>query len=235
MDKAITLQTKRFRPGWRMSLFTLLLLPLVLCLGVWQLDRADEKRQFEETYLERIGALAKPPGDRVAAFERIRLTGEYEAAHYFLLDNQTHNGAVGFTVISSFRADDGRRWLINRGFVPGDRARRSRPEVVSPEGPITLVGLAWPELGMLPVFGEDAWTSGWPKLVQRLEVARMAALLENAQPQEIRLEAGQPGVFVPPPLELNMPATKHTGYAVQWFGLGVALGIGFLVFGFRRT
>jgi cytochrome oxidase assembly protein ShyY1 len=225
---------RRFRPGWRMTAFTVLLLPVVLSLGSWQLDRAVEKRQFENAYMDRIGALARAPGAEVAPFERLRLEGEYEPGRYFLLDNQTRNGEVGYGVVSSFLATDGRRWLINRGFIAGDRARRSLPEVRTPAGPVRLTGLVWPELGLMPVFGENAWPEGWPKRVQRLEVERMAALLPDTVAAEIRLEPGAPGVFAAAPLELNMPASKHTGYAVQWFGLAAALTIGYVIFGFKR-
>jgi cytochrome oxidase assembly protein ShyY1 len=217
-----------------MTLFAALLLPVVLSLGSWQLERAEEKRRFEAAYLDRIGALAAAPGPAVADFQRIRLVGSYQAGHDFLLDNQTRDGQIGYGVISLFRAEDGRGWLVNRGFLPGDRARRSRPEVRTPEGTVSLVGLVWPELGLLPVFGEDRWSEGWPKLIQRLEVARMAAAAENVMANEVRLEPAQPGVFDPAPTELNMPAAKHTGYAVQWFGLAAALAIGFVVFGFRN-
>ena len=102
----------------------------------------------------------------------------------------------------------------------------------------SLTGLVWPELGLVPVFGEDRWADGWPKLIQRIEVERMAAVAGEAgagvEALEIRLEAGQPGVFAAAPTELNMPAAKHTGYAVQWFGLATALAVGFVVFGFRK-
>jgi len=225
-----------------MSLFTALLLPVVLSFGVWQLGRAEEKRQFEAAFLDRIGALAKAPGATVLDFQRLRLSGEYVTGRDFLLDNQIQEGEFGYGVVSLFRTEDGRGWLINRGFVPGDRSRRLLPEIASPMGTLTLTGLVWPELGLLPVFGDDLWKEGWPKLVQRIEVARMAASVEQESEQEsenvmaleIRLEVGQPGVFAPAPIELNMPAAKHTGYAVQWFGLAAALSIGFVVFGFRR-
>ncbi|MEM8768332.1 MAG: SURF1 family protein [Pseudomonadota bacterium] len=225
---------RRFRPGWKMSLFVVLFLPLTLGLGSWQLNRAEEKRAFETAYLERIGARALPPGDVVADFQRLRLEGRYERGQDFLLDNQTLDGAIGFAVVSVFQAKDGRRWLINRGFLSGDRSRRSLPQILTPEGELTIVALAWPELGLLPVFGEDNWAEGWPKVIQRLEVARMATFLDNAVPWELRLEGGQPGVFEPASTLLNMPASKHTGYAVQWFGLAAALTIGFMIFGFRR-
>lgn len=217
-----------------MTLFTAILLPVLLSLGFWQLNRAEEKREFESLYLDRISALATTPGKSVAEFQRLKLTGVYEPEHYYLLDNQSRNGQIGYGVVSVFRTEDGRGWLINRGFVPGDRGRRSLPEISSPVGKVTLIGLVWPELGLLPVFGEDRWAEGWPKRVQRIEVERMAEPFENMMALEIRLEAGSPGVFAPAPIALNMPAAKHTGYAVQWFGLAAALSIGFVVFGFRR-
>jgi len=236
LDSAVahTAARRRFRPGWKMTLFTALLLPVVLSLGAWQLGRAEEKRQFEADYLDRIGALAVTPGESVDDFQRIRVTGQYEPGRDFLLDNQIRDGQIGYGVVSYFRAEDGRGWLINRGFIAGDRARRSVPEIASPTGRVTLTGLVWPELGLLPVFGDNVWPADWPKLVQRVEVARMAALFENTVAVEIRLEVGQPGVFAAAPTELNMPAAKHTGYAVQWFGLAAALSIGFAVFGFRK-
>ncbi len=217
-----------------MTLFTGLMLPVVLTLGTWQLNRAEEKRQYEATYLDRISALAVSPTETVLEFQRIRLVGEYEQGRDFLLDNQIRDGQIGYGVVSLFRARDGRGWLINRGFVPSDRGRRSLPEIDSPEGMVAVVGLVWPELGLLPVFGEDLWTEGWPKRVQQMEVARIAAQFENTVPVEVRLEAGQPGVFIAAETELNMPSAKHTGYAVQWFGLAAALAVGFVVFGFRR-
>ena len=217
-----------------MSVFVILMLPVVLSLGFWQLDRAEEKRRFETAYLDRIGALASEPGETVRDFERLRLVGAFEPGLDYLLDNQIRDGQIGFAVISVFRSTDGRGWLVNRGFVAADRARRSLPQVSSPAGTLTLTGLVWPELGLLPVFGDDAWTADWPKVIQRVEVARMAEGLDAVVPVEVRLEAGQPGVFAAAPVDLNMPAAKHTGYAVQWFGLATALCIGFVVFGFRR-
>jgi surfeit locus 1 family protein len=81
--------------------------------------------------------------------------------------------------------------------------------------------------------GRDNWSEGWPKVVQRMEVERMAASVDAAA-VEIRLEPDQPGVLTPPLMQMNMPAARHTAYAVQWFGLAVALLVGYVVFGLRR-
>ena len=203
---------RRFRPGWKMTLVSpRLLLPVVLSLGSWQRSSGPKRSAGSKPPIW-IGSVPWPaaPGPTVADFQRIRLVGSYEAGHDFLLDNQIHrDGQIGYGVISLFRPEDGRGWLVNRGFLPGDRARRSRPEVRTPEGTVSLVGLVWPELGLLPVFGEDRWSEGWPKVIQRLEVARMAAAAAaNVMANEVRLEAGQPGCLHRQPVALNMPAIE---------------------------
>lgn len=227
-------QGRRFRPGWKMTLFTMALLPVVAGLGFWQLERADEKRRYEEAYLARISGLPVAPGNRLEDFQRLKLAGRFEDDLDFLVDNQTHEGEVGFAVVSVFLAADGRRWLVNRGFLAGDRSRRSLPVLTTPSGRVTIVGVVWPELGLMPLFARDDWQGGWPKVVQRLEVERMAGMVDNALPREIRLEGGQPGVFEPAPLAMNMAASTHSGYAVQWFGLTLALIAGYLFHGLRR-
>jgi len=227
-----------FRPGWRMTAFLLVMLPVVVGLGFWQLERAQEKRTLDEAYLKRLTGLPEEPGADPADFQRLRLSGHYDA-RYFLLDNQIREGSVGFGVIGVFQADDGRRWLINRGFVAGDPTRERLPTIKTPDGRSSIVGVAWPDLGLMPVFGEDRWMAGWPKVIQRVELMRMAREIDvqnggRTMLREIRLEAGQPGVLTAPGMEMNMPAGKHTGYAAQWFGLGIVLAVGYVIFGFKR-
>src|SRR5690606_24946912 len=38
---------RRFAPGWPLWLFTLGFLPILLALGFWQLDRAEQKRELQ--------------------------------------------------------------------------------------------------------------------------------------------------------------------------------------------
>ena len=224
-------------PGWKMTLFVVLLLPSVLVLGFWQLERAEEKRGYENAFLDRISAAAViPTGDfrLLEDFTRLSLSGRFEADRYFLVDNQTRHRAVGYAVVSSFVAEDGNRWLLNRGFIEGTGDRQQLPLVETPKGAVRVIGVLWPEVGLLPVFEEDPWTRDWPKRVQQLDVERMARTLERGIPREVRLEAGQRGVLSAPVLSMNMPSEQHTGYAVQWFGLGIALVVGYVIFGFRR-
>jgi surfeit locus 1 family protein len=227
----------RWHPGWKMTVFVVVMLPLVVSLGFWQLERADEKRWYESRQLQRMGQMAQAPPQRLdgdIAFLRVAVEGEYDPDRYYLVDNRVHGGRPGYWVISWFRADDGRIWLVNRGWLAGPATRDALPEVPTPAGSLRLVGVLWPDTGMPPLLAPDPWPTQWPKRVQRLDIVRMADEDPSVSAAELRLESGEPGVFQPAPLDVVFSPTVHQGYALQWFGLGLALVTGYLIFGFRR-
>ena len=225
----------RFRPGWKMTLFTLVLLPTVVSLGFWQLSRGAQKRAMETDYLSQLTALPAAPVelDGSVRFQRVRLQGRF-GAEIFLLDNQIFRGRTGYWIVQVFDDDSGSRFLTNRGFVPAPQLRDELPELVTPPGTVELVGTVWPYTGLIPVLDDDEWLAGWPKRVQRMDVQRMASTV-TAAPFEIRLEPGQPGVEHAAPFATVLSDAKHLGYAATWFGLAVALLAGFTVFGFKNA
>jgi surfeit locus 1 family protein len=227
---------RRFAPGWGMTLLVAALLPLLIGLGFWQLDRAAEKRDFQQRSLEHLGQPPQPPPVPLHAvdFLRVRLVGEYLDGQHYLVDNRVRDGRPGYWVVSRFRASDGRRYLINRGWLAAPPTRDRLPTVATPAGPVRLVGIIWPDTGLLPLMAGDPWPARWPKRVQRMDVKRMAGEGDGTAAIEVRLEPGQPGVLAAAPLVLDFLPERHQGYAAQWFGLAVVLTVGYLVFGFKR-
>ena len=104
-----------------MSLAVTLLVPLMLGLGFWQLDRADQKRAHQDTLFSRLASAPVAGRDTLAPepFQRVRLEGRFEADRYFLVDNQVADGVVGYWVVQSFSTPQGVRWLVNRGWIAG--------------------------------------------------------------------------------------------------------------------
>lgn len=220
-----------------MTAFVGVMLPVLLSLGSWQLQRAEEKRFLEDRYFDALAALptaadAKPAAS-IPAFTRLRLTGRYLPDKQYLVDNQVHDGQVGYWAVTPFADLDGRVWLLNRGFQAAPPQREELPELAVPTGQQTLVAMVWPEFGLPPTWQADAPMGSYPRRVQRLDLARLAAA-ENAELVQLRLEAGQPGSLTPASLTVDFNPAGHTGYAVQWFGLAATLLAGFVILGLRN-
>ena len=210
-----------------LTIFVLLMLPTVVSLGFWQLRRAEEKLHLETEFRRQLLKPVRSPATEIGPFERISLQGQW-ASTQFLVDNQIRDGRVGYWVIQTFVASDGRTFLINRGWTRAPATRQELPEVETPAGMQRVTALAWPQLGLQPVWGEDDWVGTDRIRVQSRDIGRMSQLT-GAYPMELRLESGSPGGLDAAPQDVDFGRATHLGYAVQWFGLGVVLVAGYFV------
>lgn len=228
-------QVRQFQPGWPMTMVVAVLLPCIVSLGFWQLDRGATKRGLEMAYLDKLTTLPVRPADDdlVENFQRVVLKGQF-MRQVFLVDNQVSGGVTGYWVVQTFADELGANFLVNRGFTPGTSSRKVLPTIDTPAGKVNVIGAVWPDTGLIPVLDEDKWEEGWPKRVQRLDIGRMSAYV-SAKKVEIRLEPGQPGVAIAAPFASLLSDAKHLGYAATWFGLAAALCVSFIVFGFKHS
>ncbi|MBM4204335.1 MAG: SURF1 family protein [Gammaproteobacteria bacterium] len=210
-----------------LTTFVVVMLPVVCALGIWQLNRAEEKEALEIVFAERLNSPVRTPQGAIQPFDRISLSGEY-GTEQFLVDNQIHQGKVGYWVVQTFRDGRGDVYLINRGWVVAPPSRDQLPEIEGPSGVVSLQALVWPQLGLPPVWGQDEWASGEIVRVQQRDIPRMAERA-GAKPLELRLESGSPGALVPAPQQVDFGRATHLGYAVQWFGLGTVLIAGWII------
>ena len=224
----------KFDPGWRMTAFLVVMLPTLLSLGAWQLERGDQERALENQYLAKLTELPVQPSPQSLSqpFQALRLFGRYHP-EIFLLDNQVSNGIVGFWVYQVFLDQSLGKLLINRGFV-ASLGRDVLPIVETPDTEITMVATVWPQLGLIPAWGEQQWSATWPKVIQRANVDRMAQMV-SAWSVELRLEPGQPSVLKPAPFASRLSDDKHRGYAATWFGLAAVLVLGYCYLGFTQS
>lgn len=227
---------------WRTTLFTALLLPLLVGLGFWQLERADEKRLLAARDAERaalapisLGELAAlAAGDQ--ADRRVRLRGRMLAEPLLLVDNQLRGGRYGHDVISLFvDKASGLAVLLNRGWVVGDPSRRSLPDVESPVRELSLMARVYVPPGEPYVLQEERFdVLGERMLVQQagspaLREALAAAVDQPLFEHELRLLPGQPAGFRRDWPVVNVSPAKHQGYALQWFTMAAALILLFLL------
>lgn len=228
----------RFRPGLLPSLVVFALLPLLVWLGFWQLDRAEDKRVLMAASEVRRAAAPLPVSalERQAppAYTRVSLQGSFDAAHSVLLDSRTRDGAAGVELLQPFYDQPSGLWLlVNRGWLPWPD-RRIAPQFSTPEAPISLTGWVYlpPGEGFLLGQGES---SGWPKLVNAVDAPALWKLLGRAGAAfEVRLDPGPLAYRADWPI-VAMDPQKHLGYAVQWFALALALLVLFIYLGISNA
>ncbi|MEM7176530.1 MAG: SURF1 family protein [Pseudomonadota bacterium] len=195
----------------------------VLCaLGVWQLQRLQWKQGLLDDIVTRFSAapvaLPDAPAEATDQFLQIALEGTLEPGEIAVLTSRRPYGP-GFKIISPFTLADGRRILIDRGFVPEDKkAPAARP---FRRGPATGTGtLFWPD-------ETDSFTPG-PDIQRNIWFARdpraMAAHL-GTLPVLVSLNTRMTGDWPEPArVAANIP-NNHFSYAMTWFALALVWAV----------
>ncbi len=233
---------RQFRPSLIPTLVTLVLLPVMIALGFWQLDRADQKQAILDEYRQREQL---PPLDLAAAvvdperirYRRARLVGEFDATRTVFVDNKVMHGAVGFDVLVPLRIKDTERWVVvNRGWVRGRARRDALPELTTPPGEVVISGLISVPSDNPFVDKALNWTEGWPAVVQWPDLGGFSQRTSLALQPVIVLEDPTDGAgFVREWALVYAPPEKSVSYAVQWFALSAALLIIYIVVNLKKS
>ncbi len=228
---------RRWQFNGKILLFAALFLPLLIYLGLWQLDRADEKQQQMDQWQTESLNLSWPEHlERgLSAGQPVTLAGRYSKKTW-LLDNRTRDGQPGYEVLTQFQPEDGQGVVINRGWVRAPNRRENLPQVSSPDKRVLISGrlAEYPEPPVLN--GGEELAAGWPRRVQSLTRTDASASGEQLAPLIVRLKGPeQPGAYRADWAPDRMGPQTHYGYAAQWFSLAVALVILTLAASYRKA
>jgi surfeit locus 1 family protein len=230
-----------FKPGWIGSLGCALLVSLFITLGFWQLHRADAKKAIMAARAERArDAPVALQGDESSAedmrYRRVEVSGDYDAAHQFLLDNQIHGQQPGYHVLTPLRiAGSGAAILINRGWIPVGPDRNRRPDPPLRETRVQLSGVAdrFPGVGF-KLEGAELPTPGWPAVVQVVDPERLAERLGYpVLPYQVLLDETAAEGYARDWKQADLAPEKNLGYALQWFLFAGTAVVLYLWHGFR--
>ena len=202
----------------------------LVALSVWQVQRLAWKEDLIARIETRMRAeptgLPETPTQAEDNFLSVRVTGSFGAEALHMLTS-ARPGGPGYKVIAPLETDEGRRVLVDRGYIP--EADADKPLDL---GPVTVTGtLLWPDEA-------DSFTPD-PNLERNIwfarEPERMAEAL-NTEPVLIVANAptGAPSPR-PQPVGVNLP-NNHLQYAITWALLAVLwLGMtGYFVYRARR-
>lgn len=205
---------------------------VLMSLGVWQLRRLEWKEAILADIDARIAAapVAVPAAPDPVADRYLPVTarGAFTGNSIRVLVSVKDRGA-GYRIVSSFDLDDGRRIMVDEGYV-------GLEEDIHPAAAsgVTVTGnLHWPD-------EVDRWTPE-PDMSEGLFYARDVTTMAQALGSEpilvvARTVSGTDARATPMPVTSTGVPNNHLGYAVQWFGLAaVWLGMtAFLLWRIRK-
>lgn len=234
--------TYRFRPKLIPTLATLLLLPVLINLGLWQYRKADQKLALQAIYDSRekqpplwIGA--QPLDPEAVQFSRVNVRGRYDPAYQVLLDNQVYQGQAGYQVITPLQIEgSAMRILVYRGWVPVGADRRILPNIVTPPGMIEVSGYTHiPSKKYFELSGEVT-RDDWQKVWQNLDLQRYSkAVPFSIQPVAVQLDStSSAGGYVRDWPRPDLHIEVNRGYAFQWFGMSAALVLIYLLTNIKK-
>ncbi|MEE9397922.1 MAG: SURF1 family protein [Methylococcales bacterium] len=235
-----------FKPGRVPTVAFLIVFPILLALGSWQLDRSEKKSLLVQQKNERTNKSEVALENFEVNIEDLRylsvkISGRYDGAHQFLLDNQSVQMKPGYFVLTPLIvAGKGFAVLVNRGWVPLGVSREILPDIALVEESVSISGIidVFPGVGYR-LEGAENPTDNWPAVVQLIDVETLSKLLDYPLlPYQVLLKKGQPGGYLrewESRFTETITPEKHVGYAVQWFSLGFVLAVIFLWNGFKKN
>ena len=209
-------------------------------LGQWQLGKGQAKQRMAAAMADRAAepeiisaTLGAPFGLQV---RRAQATGTWLAEGQLLLDGQSNRHRPGYRVWTPLLLPGGAAVMVDRGWIPHDRAGFDPAAV--PAGAQTVSG-AWralPQPGLrLEGTVNCPAQKTFPAVVLYPTPDDLECLL--ARPVVgglLLLDPDAPGGFVREWTDFGFPPARHFGYAFQWFALAVAAVVIFVVVNRRQ-
>ncbi len=221
------------------TLITAFFVVLMINLGLWQLNRADEKKHLLKLLANDSVTFIKTKDQikNLPKYANIKLTGHYLNAPQLLLDNQVNNRVVGYHVFTPFKINDINLILmVNRGWINKKDFSDDFLKVDGTEYTINGKLNSTPQVGMQ--LGEITLDASLPnQIMTYYDENKTSVFLHQEICQQLDcvvskkimwLNQNQDQGFKRDWNPIIMPVSKHIGYAVQWLSMTIVLIIIFI-------
>lgn len=234
---------RMFSRRWLLTTL-LVFLGTALCirLGIWQLDRLEQRRAFnaQVTSMRAMPLLDLNSEDAgaIATMEwrAVTVSGEYDFANQVAIRNQYYRDQYGYHLLTPLLSS-GTAVLVDRGWIPADGnsspadwRKYDEPGVVTVTGQIRL-GQGKPAFGGVadapPADGSPLWVWNNGDLERIALQMPYPIYAVYIQPNIDPADETPPIPYQP---EVELTEGPHIGYAFQWFTFATILFAGYPFF-----
>lgn len=223
------------RPRWiGLTLFAIVAVVTCVMLGLWQLDRLEDRRALNDRLVAGLATAPAPlegllADGAVLEYRRAVATGRYDAGREVILYGRTLNGEAGNHVLTPLVLADGRAIIVDRGWVPFEMDEPPVSAATPPSGEVEVEGTLFPS--QPGGVGSDQPT----ERVSTVRSVDIEAIARDAPyelvPWFLQLQTQQPAaealpITEPPPVITEGP---HLSYAFQWFAFATIAAAGYVI------
>lgn len=208
-------------------------------LSTWQVDRTNEARAANQLVDRNFNGAPRALDEVLPTlssyssrqeWSQVTMSGTYLLKDQLLVRNRPLNGQPGFEVLVPLLLDDGRVFVVDRGYLPTGQKQDTPDRIPAPaSGRVTVVvrlQASEPNLvGRTGVSGQLA-TVHVPdvaEVVKRPTYTAAYGLMVSESPAVPTRPAAMP--------EPSLDEGLHISYAIQWvlFAIGGFLGLGYAI------
>ena len=211
----------------------------LVSLGLWQLDRADQKRTIEAAIVSANAGPIEPIANGRELLDKeyfhVRLQGNYLSDKQFIYDNQIVDQVSGYYVLTPFILTDQLGVvLVNRGFIPWNGQREKLADIAVDSASREIKVQVSSPIKRMELKATDV-SRQFPVLIQAIDfdVLEEVSKLEFVKVVGL-LDPSSSDGYVRKWEPYTGSIEKHIGYAIQWFLMALVLAIIGLRIGLKR-
>ncbi|AJT67930.1 SURF1 family cytochrome oxidase biogenesis protein [Streptomyces chattanoogensis] len=226
-----------------LTLVGLVLIPVMIKLGFWQLHRHEHKVAQNTLIADNLAARPVPvteltaPGrtlPRHDMWRTVTATGTYDTAHEVVVRQRTaaDEQSIGYYVLTPLALADGKDVLVNRGWISAGNDLTKFPDIpAAPRGKVTVTGRIMADETTAASGIKD--TKGLPprqimlinseNMAKRLARPVLGGYIEQTGPGRT---GGRPELVPEPDHDSIGP---HMAYAIQWWLFAAAVPVGWII------
>ena len=227
-----------FKPLFIPTIFLIIVFPILLVLGSWQINRLIWKDNLIKFYKNQSSSnyfelTKKEIGSKSIEFRKVKIKGYFLNKKEIYISGKTYEGNIGFHVVTPFKLKNNEIVLINRGWVSeGYRDPKKRKFTLIKDETVINGIIRYPQKKGYFVPENEPYKGFW-FTINPLEIYAFLNLKKENTIKEFYIDALKDVGKIKLPIGANDKPNlrnQHLSYAVTWYSLALILLVVYIFF-----